>query len=500
MAEREQWGTRLGFILAAVGSAIGLGNIWRFPYMAYENGGGAFLIPYFFALLTAGIPIIILEFAMGHKYAGAAPATFARISKNWEWIGWWQVLVAFTISVYYIVVISWALNYLYQSFSLGWGSDPGAFFGQFIGSAGEGATVFTTTGLQVPILIGVAIAWFINWLVLYSGVKRGIEVANKILMPVLFIMVIIMVARAVTLPGAVEGLQWLFRPDFSALTDYRAWTDAYGQIFFTLSIAFAIMITYSSYLPKKSDIANNGFMTAFINCGFSMLAGIAVFGILGYMAAQQGASIQDVAGAGVGLAFVTFPQAINLLPGAAFFGALFFLSLTFAGLSSEISINEACVSGLMDKFGWSRKAVATVFCLVGFLVSLIFVRPGSGLAALDIVDHFINNFGIVFAGLVEVIVLSWLFKLGSLQEHINSVSDFAVGAWWKICLMIVTPIVLGYMAISNLIGDIKEPYGGYSTIELVGLGWCVVVGIVIISFILSAIKGKGELLSGSSHR
>lgn len=499
-AGREQWGTRVGFILAAVGSAIGLGNIWRFPYMAYENGGGAFLIPYFFALLTAGIPIIVLEFAVGHKYAGAAPATFARISKRWEWLGWWQVLVSFVISVYYIVVISWALNYLYYSFSLAWGSDPGSFFGQFIGSAGEGATAYTTVGLQWPIFIGVIIAWFINWLVLYSGIKRGIEVANKILMPILFIMVIIMVARAVTLPGAADGLQWLFRPDFSAIWNYRAWADAYGQIFFSLSIAFAIMITYASYLPKKSDIANNGFMTAFINCGFSMLAGIAVFGILGYMAAQQGTSVQEVAGAGVGLAFVTFPQAINLLPAATFFGILFFLSLTFAGLSSEISINEACVSALIDKYGWSRKQVATVFCLVGFLVSLIFVRPGSGLAALDIVDHFINNFGIVFAGLVEVIFLSWLFNINSIKEHINSISDFAVGGWWKFCLQVITPLVLGYMAISNLIGDIKEPYGGYSVAELAGLGWLVVVGIVIISFILAASRGKGELLRDSSYR
>ncbi|MFW6082304.1 MAG: sodium-dependent transporter, partial [Desulfosalsimonas sp.] len=128
MAKREQWGTRTGFILAAVGSAIGLGNIWRFPYMAYDNGGGAFLIPYFFALLTAGIPIIILEFGVGHKYKGSAPLTFFNIFKKWEWLGWWQALVSFVIGIYYVVVIAWALNYTLLALNVGWGSDPEGFF------------------------------------------------------------------------------------------------------------------------------------------------------------------------------------------------------------------------------------------------------------------------------------------------------------------------------------------------------------------------------------
>ncbi|MBO8128733.1 MAG: sodium-dependent transporter [Peptococcaceae bacterium] len=493
---REQWGTRVGFILAAVGSAIGLGNIWRFPYMAYENGGGAFLIPYFFALLTAGIAIMILEFGIGHKYRGAAPATFAAINKNWEWLGWLQTLVAFCISVYYVVIIGWAISYFYMSFGQGWGDDPKGFFFENFLHLTEGP--FQLGCLVWPILGATLIAWLINWIVLYSGVRRGIEVANKIFMPILFVLVLVMLVRGVTLPGAAEGLNWLFRPDFSAIWDYRVWADAYGQIFFSLSIAFAIMITYSSYLPKKSDIVNNAFMTSLINCGFSMLAGIAVFSILGYMAAEQGKAIQDVAGAGVGLAFVTFPQAINLLPAASFFGALFFLSLTFAGLSSEISINEAVISALMDKYGWSRKVVATWFCIVGFVISLFFVT-GGGLYLLDIVDHFINNFGIVFGGLIEVILLSWFFNLESVRKHINAVSDFAAGAWWKFCLQAVTPIVLGYMAIANLIGDIREPYSGYPVGALIAFGWVVVVGVVVAAFILQASKGKGRMLDSSSN-
>ncbi|MFW6180010.1 MAG: sodium-dependent transporter, partial [Desulfohalobiaceae bacterium] len=249
MAQREQWGTRTGFILAAVGSAIGLGNIWRFPYMAYDNGGGAFLIPYFFALLTAGIPIIILEFGIGHKYKGSAPLTFFNIFKKWQWLGWWQVFVAFIISIYYVVIIAWALNYALLALNLGWGENPeDFFFGDFL-ALSEGP--MNLGGIVWPIFIAAIAMWFVTWLALFSGVRRGIEVANKIFMPLLFLLLLIMLGRAVTLEGAAEGINWLFRPDFSAILDYKVWTAAYGQIFFTLSICFAIMITYSSYLPAK---------------------------------------------------------------------------------------------------------------------------------------------------------------------------------------------------------------------------------------------------------
>jgi len=494
-AGREQWGTRIGFVMAAVGSAIGLGNIWRFPYMAYDNGGGAFFIPYLFALLTAGIPIIVLEYALGHKYRGSAPLTFAKINRKWEWVGWWQVFVSFVISVYYVVIIGWAISFVYFSFTQAWGEDAVNFFiGDFLGLTGG---PFELGGMRWGIFIAVVIAWLINYIVLYSGVKRGIEVANKIFMPLLFILVIIMAIRGVTLPGAAEGLNYLFQPDFSRILDYKVWTAAYGQIFFTLSICFAIMITYSSYLPRKSDIVNNGFMTAFINCGFSLLAGFAVFGVLGYMAQAQGVELKEVVNAGVMLAFATFPTAISELPVVPeLFGVIFFLSLVFAGLSSEISINEAVISSLMDKFNAPRKKIVNIYCLVAFLVSLIFVT-GAGLYILDIVDHFINNFGIVFAGLVEVILLSWFFDLNKIKDHINPISDFQVGSWWLFMLMVVTPIVLGYMAVANLYGDITTPYEGYPANALLTLGWLVAVAVVVLGFVMQSVAWKNEgLLSG----
>ncbi|MDD9302972.1 MAG: sodium-dependent transporter [Desulfobacter sp.] len=483
MQKREQWGSRAGFILAAIGSAIGLGNIWRFPYVAYENGGGAFFIPYLFAMITAGIPFMILEFGTGNKMRGSAPQIFSKLSPRWEWLGWWQILVSFTISIYYVAIVGWSISYFFLAFNQGWGTDTSDFFYKSYLMLSDSPLDFK--GIRWPIFASVAGAWAICWVVLFNGVKKGIEAASKIFMPALFILVVIITSRAVTLDGASEGLNWMFKPDFSALLNFKVWVAAYGQIFFSLSIGFAIMLTYSSYLPKDADMANNGFITAFANCGFSILCGVLVFSILGNMAAQQGVGVDKVVSSGVGLAFVTIPKAINSLPGPAFFGTLFFLALIFAGLSSMVSICEVSVSSLMDKFHISRKKAMTLYCLVGLVTGAVFASH-SGLLVLDIVDRFINNFGVLAGGLVEIIFLTWVCKLSVFKDHINKTSDFYVGNFWTFCLKIVTPGVLGYMSVANLIGDLKTPYGDYSSTALFYFGWLLVVGIVVISFIFQA--------------
>ena len=492
MVEREQWGTRTGFILAAVGSAIGLGNIWRFPYMTYENGGGAFLIPYFFALLTAGIPLMILEFGLGHKFRGSAPLSLAKAKPGFEWLGWAQVFIAFFISVYYVGVVAWSFNYVGFSLTNAWGSDPNAFFFQKYLGLTSGA--FDFGGIRMAILAALVLTWVINFIVLYSGVKKGIELANKIFIPVLIVMITIITIRGLTLPGATSGLNYLFKPDFSKILDFKVWVAAYGQIFFTLSVGFAIMIAYSSYLPKKSDIVNNGFITALANCGFSLLAGIAVFSIVGWMAQTTGQPFEKVVTQSVGLAFVAFPSAISQMPTAShLFGVLFFLSLVFAGLSSHISINEAVISGLMDKLNAPRKKVVTVYCIVAGLISL-YMATGAGLYFLDIVDHFTNQIGIAFAGLFEVILISWFFNINSIKDHINPISDFQVGYWWIFCLKFITPLVLGYVAISNLVGDIKTPYGGYPLTAVLALGWSIIVITAAGGFILRTMGWKNREL------
>ncbi|WP_064603353.1 sodium-dependent transporter [Photobacterium sp. J15] len=481
--KREQWGSRAGFILAAVGSAIGLGNIWRFPYMAYENGGGAFFIPYLFAMLTAGIPFMLMEFSLGHKLRGAAPRTFSKIGVKLEWLGWFQVFIAAIIAVYYVAVIGWAISYFSYSFTQSWGSDTNGFFFSEYLKLGENSP--TKLGsLQLHIAIPMVLAWGITFAAIFGGVKGGIERANKILMPLLFIMVMGLITRIVFLPGALDGLNYLFQPDFSKIMDAKVWSAAYGQIFFTLSVGFAIMIAYSSYLPEKSDINNNAFMTVLINCGFSITAGVLIFGVLGYMAQEQAKPITEVVSAGVGLAFVTIPAAINLLPAPYILGPLFFLALVVAGLSSHISIIEAVTSALIDKMNWSRKKAASIVCGVGFIVSLAFATNG-GLLLLDLIDYFINNVALLTSCLIELLVIGWLFKAADVRSYANNISEFSVGKWFEICIRFLSPIMLAVILSTNLINTFKEGYGGYAMSDLLLLGWGLVAAMFVVAVIIN---------------
>ncbi|PLT29724.1 sodium-dependent transporter [Peribacillus deserti] len=491
MDNRPQWGTRAGFIMAAVGSAIGLGNIWRFPAVAYENGGGAFFLPYLFALLTAGIPLLIMEFTLGHKYRGSSPLSFARFRKNSEWLGWWQVAISFVIATYYAAIIAWSLSFAVFSFKQSWGSDPeGFFFGKYLKLA---ETPGDIGGIVPGVLIPIILVWIVTLGILIKGIKKGIEIANKIMIPTLVVLFLIIVVRALTLDGAAAGLDAFFKPDWSEIANPKVWVAAYGQIFFSLSIGFAIMVTYSSYLPKKTDISNNAFITGFANSGFELLAGIGVFAALGFMADQQGVPVNEVVGSGVGLAFIVFPKIISEFPAFnGFFGFAFFMCLTLAGLTSLISIVETFVAGIQDKFNVSRnKSVAVGGGLAAF-ISILFATKG-GLYLLDSADYFINQFGIVLAGLAEVILVGWFAKeLKTLQNHANSMSDIIIGSWWRICLGIITPIILGYMTIQNFITNFKTNYGDYPTAFIVYSGWAVAFAALIAGFILMKLKWKNN--------
>ncbi|GAQ18618.1 Na+-dependent transporters of the SNF family protein [Oceanobacillus picturae] len=497
MESRSNWGTRAGFILAAVGSAIGLGNIWRFPAVAYENGGGAFFIPYLFALLTAGIPILIMEFTMGHKHRGSAPLTFKRMNKKSEFIGWWAVLIAFVISTYYSVIVAWAMSYSVFAFNQNWGSDTESFLmNDYLQRVNPGEIGSIVPGVLIPLLI----VWVLVLGILFKGIKKGIEIANRIFIPALVIIFLIIVIRAITLPGAIDGLQAFFAPDFSKILSPDVWVAAYGQIFFSLSIAFAIMITYSSYLPKKSDLTNNAFIVGFGNSSFELLAGIGVFSVLGFLASQSGVGVSEVVSGGIGLAFIVFPTIINEFPGLnGLFGFLFFASLVLAGLTSLMSITETYVAGLVDKFKISRTKAVFFGGGLAALISLIFSTQG-GLFFLDVADYFINQFGVALLGLVEVILVAWILRqVKGLKDHANEISDIRLGSWWTICLTFITPIVLGYQMYrlfkQNLLRNFDSPtgnYEGYTDAFIIYAGWSVAAGALVIGIILSLTKWKGN--------
>ncbi len=492
---RDQWGTKVGFILAAMGSAIGLGNIWRYPYVVYENGGGAFLIPYFVAIATAALPILIMEYALGQRHRVGAPFTFRAVRERWEVLGWFQVAVAFFIATYYMVILGWCLSYIYYSFGSKWGDDTAGFFiGEYLGTSagGDPSGFWDLGGLQGKVLLALVIAWALVLLILVRGVSKGIELAAKVLMPLLIVMLIVIVIRAVTLDGAAEGLEVLFTPDFGALGHPSVWIAAYGQVFFSMSIAFGIMIAYSSYLPRKTDLSNSAFIVGLSNAGFEFLAAIGVFAVLGFLAVAQQTQVTEVAGSGgVGLAFISFPAIINTLPAAnSFFGVLFFGTLFFAGITSAVSIMECVIAPVREKFGIGRGAAVAIVCGAAALVSLLYATKG-GLFYLDTVDHFLNNFGLVVSGLLEVVLIAWIARqLGLIGNHVNSMSYIRVGSWWKVSLTVITPLLLGAMTVYNFINEFKENYSGYPTSGLLILGWGSVAVSLLIGLGMRSVRDR----------
>ncbi|NYI95327.1 NSS family neurotransmitter:Na+ symporter [Streptomonospora nanhaiensis] len=487
---REQWGSRTGFLLAAIGSAVGLGNIWRFPYIAYENGGGAFLVPYLVALLTAGIPLLIMEYAIGHRFRGSAPASFRRMSRPTEALGWWQVAISFVIAVYYAVIVAWGACYAWFSLTQAWGEDPDAFlFQDFLQvSEAPGAITGYVPGVLWP-LVGV---WIVVLVILVLGVRRGIEWANRIFIPLLGVLFAILVVQALFLDGAEVGLDALFAPDWSAITDGSVWVAAYGQIFFSLSVGFGIMITYSSYLRRRSDLTGSAMVAGFANSSFEILAGIGVFATLGFMAVASGVPVDEVATSGIGLAFVAFPQIISNLPfGAALFGVLFFVSLVIAGLTSLISIVQVVVSAVQDRLGMRRVPAALLVGGVTAAVSILLFPTNQGLYILDAADHFINQYGIVLAGLVSVVVVAWIVRrLPMLEAHAAKTSVVALTWWWRITLSVVTPIVLGFMMYDSLRAELASNYEDYPTWFLLTAGWGVAGAALVLGILISLLPWK----------
>ncbi len=484
VANRDQWNSQIGFLFAAVGSAVGLGNIWRFSYMAYEHGGGAFLIPYVVALLTCGIPLLVLEFGLGHERTGSAPLAFAKINRKAEFFGWWPVtFVMFGIVLYYCVIVAWCLNYCIYSLSFAWGSDPNTFF--FKEFLKLPKTPVEVGGINMKILLSTAAIWFLNWLIVFRGIGKGIELANKIFMPLLFFLTLFLVFWALTLDGSLDGVIAYLKPDFQKISSIGVWIDAYSQIFFSLSLGFGIMIAYASYLPRQADISRNAIWTATMDSLFAIVAGLGVFAVLGFMAHAKGLPISKVVTESIGLAFVAYPQALSIMPGGNFFGVIFFLSLVVAGLSSSISILEAFNSAVMDKFNLARGFVVSAVCALGFLGSLIFTT-NAGLYWLDIVDHFITHYGLVVVGIAECIIGAWIFDVGRLRRHINKTSSIKMPRILDNIIRFFVPAILIIIVIGDIVAEFKAPYGNYPwfSLAMIGINW------MLFSVIVAAVFTK----------
>ena len=488
-ADRGAFRGRTAFIFAAIGSAVGLGNIWRFPAVAYDNGGGAFILPYLVALLTAGIPLLFLDYAIGHRWRGSAPAAWRRFRRWTEFIGWWQVLIALIIALYYALILAWATNYTIFSLDQRWGDDAGGFFDEYTQALG-GADVHVSFDYVPAVLISMLVVWLAVIIVMALGVQKGIAASSIIFIPLLVVMFVILVVRSLFLPGALDGLDAFFRPHWGALLDPAVWIAAYGQIFFSLSVAFGIMLTYASYLKKKTDLTGSGLVVGFANSGFEILCGIGVFSALGFMAQAQGVQIDEVVADGVGLAFIAFPTIISEAPAGALIGVLFFGSLVLAGFTSLISIVEVVIAAVQDKFGLARIPSTLLVCVPIAVVSTVLFSTTMGLPLLDVMDKWANEYGIVAAALVSSLTVAYVLRgLPTLRDHLNYRGSFHIGRWWYACVAVIAPLVLGVSLVGGTLDLVTSgtTHSGYPGWFNFVFGWMMAIGLVVIAIALSLI-------------
>ena len=503
MAEtRERWASRPAFIMAAIGSAIGLGNVWRFPGTAFNNGGGAFFIPYFIALFTAGIPLMIVEYGLGSRFQGGAPKAFRKLGRGYEWIGWWAVLIGLGISIYYCVILAWSWEYVWVTFQ-------SIFTGELPWQAKHAGEYFQKDVLQLSkdaldvgtFNVGAAVGLVITWVVVWWSIARGVHRVGKIVMitvPLPLVLLVLLAIRGLTLPGAVDGLAYYLAPNWDKLLEARTWVEAYAQVFFSLSVGWGILIAYASFRPKNSDVVNNAYMTSFANCGFSFLAGFAVFSTLGYLAMALGRPIPDLQATSFGLAFTSYPEAISQFPGGSVIQGLlgfgFFVMLLTLGVDSAFSIVEAVATAMHDKFKMPRKHLVAVLCSACCVLGFIFCF-GSGLHWLDINDNFLANYSLPLVALVQAVLLGWIIgrkRFQALQDDINRRSELRAGAFWKWSLKLITPLGLGaglFMVFKHLLA---EGYGGYPTAAILWAGAVPAVLLLLASFVLASLKGAGD--------
>ena len=506
--QRENWGSRGGFVLAAVGSAVGLGNLWGFPYKLYSYGGGAFLIPYITAMFCIGMPMLILEFSLGHFTQRAAPDAFARTHRKLEFVGWWGIILGFVIITYYPVILAYCFSFMKYSLEAIIYGKPLPWAGQGLEGVENAKSFFNETYLgktEGPALgairTNIVIPLIVAWLAMYFCIFKGVKLVGKIVwltVPLPWLMLLILAVRGLTLPGSMKGLVYYLDPVWSQLAKPTTWRFAFGQVFFSLSLAFGVMITYASFLHRKSDINNNAAIIGLADFATSFIAGLAIFATMGGMAfvTQQAGNpvgVDKVLNAGPGLAFVAFPYALAQLPGAPWWSLIFFFTLVTLGIDSAFSITESVLAALVDKTGWRRSIVLPLMSLVGLAFGLVYVTRG-GLNWLGTIDGFVNGtWGIAFLGLLECIVLGWFYRVDNLRIHANERSDWNLGRWWNYAIRIFIPVVLGTLCLWSLFDDLTQqggflmsPQGEWNSFNCVGMA---VVGFVpVIAVIMSLIK------------
>jgi len=431
---RAQWASRLGFILAAAGSAIGLGNIWKFPYITGKNGGGAFVLAYLACIVLIGLPILMAEFLIGRHGQKDAVGSFAALEGRrspWCLVGWGGVAASFILLSFYAVVAGWSFDYVVK-----------AATGSFAGRNAVEINALFGALVSSPLRV---IFWQVLFIlatiaIVIGGIRGGIERWSKVLMPLLFLLLVLLFIRGMLSPGARAGLEFMFRPDFASLTP-GALLDALGHAFFTLSLGAGTMITYGSYLERDSDLLALSLRIVLLDTLVALLAGLAIFSVV-FAAGLE-------AGAGPGLVFQTIPIVFSTLPFGSLLATLFFILLAFAALSSSISMLEVSVAYLIDEKGWPRSRATTIVglaaLLLGIPAALSFnlwseLKPLFGRTFFDLFDTLVSSYMLPLGGLFVALYAGWFWKGAEKKTELVGRADLP---WlfpvWHFLLRYVAP-------------------------------------------------------------
>jgi len=436
--KREQWQSKMGFVLAAAGSAIGLGAIWKFPYMAGTNGGSVFLLLFILSVFIIGLPILLAEFVIGRKGQRDAIRSLKRLApgKPWQFIGWLGVAVSLIILSFYSVVGGWILSYLLRSLTFSFGGGGEDFYNQLF-----------TSVISNPIeaLIGQAAFMVLTAWIVSGGIKGGIERANKWMLPLLFIFFIVLAIRSVTLDGAMEGIQFLFVPDWSYLT-WETALSALGQAFFTLSVGAAAMMTYASYLSPEQKLGQSALSVSVLNIVISIIAGIVIFPAV----FSLGFSPNE----GPGLVFIILPAVFEQIVFGPFFLIVFFILLLFATITSSISMLEIAVAiGIGDKYELRKKAswtVALLTFLVGIPSALSYGVLSDvsifGYSFFDFADVITSKIGMPIGAFLIAIFAGYVLK----KEDLKNELSLSVLTTWRVLIRYVVPVAIAIIFIQGI--------------------------------------------------
>ncbi|MCQ2961018.1 MAG: sodium-dependent transporter [archaeon] len=482
MSEHLQWDSALSFIFAMIGAAVGLGNIWRFSYVLYSNGGGSFFIPYFTAIAIMGIPFLILEYGIGFSFKESFSKILHKINGKFEYFAWMLVLFAFIVTIYYLVILSWDMVYFLSSFTFSWGSDTTSFFANTVG----GGSDFANAGvLLIYTTICVVFLWIALWFISHRDVDKGIGRVSKVLIPALFVMMAIIVVYAFTLPGHMIGIDTLLRPRWNMLWNIDIWLAACGQIIFSLSMGQAIALTYASYLPENSRLTDNVLVVVAANSFFEIFTAFGVFSILGFMSLHSGIAMGKLVSEGTSLVFVVFPMIFNIMgPIGRVLAPLFFLAILFAGITSALGFFEPMLSSTSSKFNFSRSKVATILSIIGCCFSIM-LTTGISSYLIGIIDTFVNQFGILLLIGVQCIIFAWFYNLDNIIPVLNEHGHLKVGKTWKFIIKYLLPIVI----FSIWIYGIYDLFLTEEAFEII-VDIVIMLAVLIASIVLTRIKPK----------